>query len=187
MKKVLLSLAVSILMGTNGFTQHFTYDHNPADAGFSVEQADEQNIQLSYTIYEWSMSDMNVNRESVKKVELPGHFLPNDEGAPDSMPMPFDADLLGAFDLLQIVHQQFTDLEAAKKQLKMNEDARGVAVVADLILKHADKIAPTHGQDVALEPSDLIRPLTEKLLLLAEKHPAIKDDLTDLLLEIEQC
>jgi hypothetical protein len=111
----------------------------------------------------------------------------NDEGAPDSMPMPFDADLLGAFDLLQIVHQQFTDLEAAKKQLKMNEDARGVAVVADLILKHADKIAPTHGQDVALEPSDLIRPLTEKLLLLAEKHPAIKDDLTDLLLEIEQC
>ena len=35
----------------------------------------------------------------------------NDEGAPDSMPMPFDADLLGAFDLLQIVHQQFNALD----------------------------------------------------------------------------
>lgn len=107
------------------------------------------------------------------------------EGAPNLLPMPYDPDLIQTFDIVQIVHQQFTDLEAAKRQLKSSEDARGVAVVADLILKHADKIAPTHGHDIALEPADLIRPLTDKLLVLAEKYPQIKDDLTDLLLEIE--
>lgn len=110
-------------------------------------------------------------------------LLPNNTLTPPGALV--DPDILGALDLVAIVHQQFTDLEAAKQQLKASEDARGVAVVSDLILKHADKIAPPAGNDITLQPADLIKPLTEKLLLLAENHPAIKDDLTNLLLEIE--
>ncbi len=83
MKKVLLSLTLSLLIGSYGLAQHFTYNNDPGAAGFTVSQSDEQQIQVSYTIHEWSLTDISINRESVKKVSLPGHFLPNDEGAPD--------------------------------------------------------------------------------------------------------
>ena len=83
MKKTFLSIAVFFLAGIYGFGQEFTYSDNWDNPGFTLNQANEQKVTVNYSIHEWSLIDLAVNREMLKKIELPGHFLPNDEGAPD--------------------------------------------------------------------------------------------------------
>jgi len=83
MTKIILSFFCVILLIFNTFSQHFTYSDHWSDPGFTLLEAAPGRVVMHYSIAEWSMSDISVNRENLKKIDLPGHFLPNDEGAPD--------------------------------------------------------------------------------------------------------
>ena len=53
------------------------------DNGFTVKQESPQSVSLNFSIDQVVLEDMELNGESMRTVNIPGVFLPNDEGAPN--------------------------------------------------------------------------------------------------------
>jgi len=83
MRKLLLLAALSLTFHYFTFSQQFTYPDNSDRPGFDVVNSSSQSASLSFSIASWTLNDISVNRQLMQKIELPGHFLPNDEGMPD--------------------------------------------------------------------------------------------------------
>ena len=82
--RILLLITVTALMAISvSFAQTYSYQDLYTSKGFEVMQSSPEKIRMAYSINSWDLSDISVNREILKRVELPGHFLPNDEGMPD--------------------------------------------------------------------------------------------------------
>jgi hypothetical protein len=82
--KIKLLLSFLLLISIQfGFAQTFTYNDSWGEPGMKLKQADDQKVSVNYSIQTWSLTDVTINRENLKKIELPGNFLPNNEGAPD--------------------------------------------------------------------------------------------------------
>lgn len=83
MNYLLRVAALVLLCPLSAISQHFTYPGQGNEPGLHVVSSDPGRISLTFSITEWTLADVEINRENLKKVELAGHFLPNDEGAPD--------------------------------------------------------------------------------------------------------
>ena len=83
MRNLLLLAASVLLYSSASFAQQFTYTDNFTQQGFEVLQSTPEKIRMESSVNSWNLSDISVNREILHKIELPGHFLPNDEGMPD--------------------------------------------------------------------------------------------------------
>ena len=78
-----LSIAAVILFAAAAHGQVYQYDDNWSEQGFTLKEARTNQTVLEYSVEEFSLQDIDIKGEAMKKVALPGHFLPNDEGAPD--------------------------------------------------------------------------------------------------------
>lgn len=65
------------------FAQSYSYSDSWGQSGFTLEDQNVNKVVVIYSITDFSLSEMDVKGESMKILELPGHFLPNDEGAPN--------------------------------------------------------------------------------------------------------
>lgn len=83
MRKLLLLTVIAMLYSFVSYSQQYYYSNNYTDKGFEVLQSNPEKIRLQSSVNSWNLSDISVNREMMQKIELPGHFLPNDEGMPD--------------------------------------------------------------------------------------------------------
>jgi hypothetical protein len=83
MKNLLLLAALVLLYHQPTNSQQFTYTDNQYQQGFTVLQSSPQKAEISFSIKSWTLTDVSINRQVMHKIELPGHFLPNDEGMPD--------------------------------------------------------------------------------------------------------
>jgi hypothetical protein len=83
MRNLLLLASFCMLLFSPVFSQQFSYNDQYTNKGFEVIQSSSDHVRILYSIDTWNLSDIAVNREILKRVELPGHFLPNDEGMPD--------------------------------------------------------------------------------------------------------
>jgi hypothetical protein len=83
MKNLLLSTIFVLLYSFASNSQQYNYSDTYTNQGFEVRSSTSERISLAFSIASWSLNDISVNREVLKKIELPGHFLPNDEGMPD--------------------------------------------------------------------------------------------------------
>ncbi len=68
---------------TTAQAQQITYYDNWANEGFNLEKENAQEVNITFSIHELNFSDIIINGENMKQIQLPGNFLPNDEGAPD--------------------------------------------------------------------------------------------------------
>lgn len=82
---VLLVLAVAGLQVT---AQTIRYSDSWSRRGFTLVESKSSNITVDYSVEEFTLSPTNVKGEEMVNVELPGVFLPGDEGAPS---LPGDA------------------------------------------------------------------------------------------------
>ncbi|MCD4771990.1 MAG: T9SS type A sorting domain-containing protein [Bacteroidales bacterium] len=64
-------------------SQKTTYDDSWGKAGFTLTSEKNTGVQINYSINEFSFNDIIIDKENMKNIILPGHFLPNDEGAPN--------------------------------------------------------------------------------------------------------
>ncbi len=83
MKHLLRTAALAFLCHFAANSQQFHYTDHWNNPGLTMVSSTPGKVELTYSISEWSLSDLAIGRENLKKVELPGNFLPNDEGAPD--------------------------------------------------------------------------------------------------------
>ncbi len=64
-------------------SQTVTYTDNWYKAGLSLASATSTSVEITYSTKEFQLNDIDINGASMKKIVLPGVFLPNNEGAPD--------------------------------------------------------------------------------------------------------
>ncbi len=76
-------LSLIFLVGTMAYAQDYSYSDAWAEAGFSVKETKSNKTVINFSIKEFSLNDVTINGESMKQIALPGHFLPNNEGAPN--------------------------------------------------------------------------------------------------------
>jgi hypothetical protein len=65
------------------FAQKVTYRGNWGPAGYSLVQGTSGGVTVNFSVNEFEMMEMDLDGAPHQKVLLPGHFLPNQEGAPD--------------------------------------------------------------------------------------------------------
>lgn len=94
MKNNLLTRSVFRLLATamvipllslfsTAFSQDISYGDHWAKPGISLADANTTGVELNFSIDKLYISDVDINGESMKQVEISGNFLPNDEGSPD--------------------------------------------------------------------------------------------------------
>jgi hypothetical protein len=83
MRNLLLLTVFVLLYSLVSYSQQYYYSDNYTEQGFEVLQSTPEKIRMEASVNAWTLSNISVNRELLQKIELPGHFLPNDEGMPD--------------------------------------------------------------------------------------------------------
>ena len=81
---LLITLILIILFSANNsFSQKISCSDNSGNEGFYLAKENIEGIEVNYSIHELSFENIEIKGEAMKKPVLPGHFLPNDEGAPN--------------------------------------------------------------------------------------------------------
>ena len=96
-----LSFLLILMISFSARSQVITFDNSWGEAGLTVESQSASGVELNFSIREFSIDDIEINGSRMKKINLPGVFLPNDEGMPDlpgtgryiALPQGADADL----------------------------------------------------------------------------------------------
>lgn len=81
MKKTLLLLLSLCTLYLSA--QRVDYTDSWDKQGFNLKSQSDIEIKVNYSITEFFLNDIEIRGEQMKYVTLPGHFLPNDEGAPN--------------------------------------------------------------------------------------------------------
>ena len=63
--------------------QIYDYSGLNNESGISIKNTTLTGLEISFTINKFTLSDISIDGENMKHIEVPGSFLPNDEGAPD--------------------------------------------------------------------------------------------------------
>jgi PKD repeat protein len=79
----ILLTGLMALLSRGIYAQTYKYADSWGEAGFTVKDQMISKVIVSYSIHEFSLTDIDIKGEQMKNLELPGHFLPNNEGAPN--------------------------------------------------------------------------------------------------------
>jgi hypothetical protein len=63
--------------------QKITYSDHLNKAGFTLKEQTRSGVSIGYAVESFTLATTEVNGRSAQHVELPGFWLPNDEGAPN--------------------------------------------------------------------------------------------------------
>ncbi|MCK4677450.1 MAG: T9SS type A sorting domain-containing protein [Bacteroidales bacterium] len=77
---MLLSLILNIFQVS---AQKYEYHDSWGKTGFNLQESRANGVKVIYSINEFSLNDQLINGETLKTIHIPGHFLPNNAGAPD--------------------------------------------------------------------------------------------------------
>jgi Peptidase family C25/Propeptide_C25/Peptidase family C25, C terminal ig-like domain/Secretion system C-terminal sorting domain len=82
---VLRVLPILIFFGLTSVikSQTISYPDSWYDAGINLASATPNSVEINYSTKQFDISSVDINGTAMKNIELPGSFLPNDEGAPD--------------------------------------------------------------------------------------------------------
>ncbi|MBN3034729.1 MAG: T9SS type A sorting domain-containing protein [Bacteroidales bacterium] len=75
--------AVMLVSATVLQAQEVVYQDSWGNEGYTLEQQSADGVKVNFSITRFTMRDDQINGESMRVIDLPGHFLPNDEGAPN--------------------------------------------------------------------------------------------------------
>ena len=78
-----LIIGILVLFTTITIADEHKYTDSWGKAGYTIEQQSATKTIVNYSIETFELSDFEVNGKSMQNIELSGHFLPNDEGAPN--------------------------------------------------------------------------------------------------------
>ena len=77
-------LAAAIVITTHtGNAQKVSYTDSWNKAGYNLKTSNRSGLSIGYSVTEFTLAPAEINGRSMTNVELPGYWLPNDEGAPN--------------------------------------------------------------------------------------------------------
>jgi len=81
-------LTVMVLGATSVFAvadaETHNYDDSWGPAGLTMSRQVGDKLELNFSLHQWTIDTMDVNGRGANVIKMPGVFLPNDSGAPDS-------------------------------------------------------------------------------------------------------
>ena len=80
---LIILIIINLFLENNSFSQKISYSDNWGNEGFYLAKENIAGVKVNYSIHEFTFENIEIKGEAMKKPMLPGHFLPNDEGAPD--------------------------------------------------------------------------------------------------------
>ncbi len=111
-RNLMLLAFVGVFTGLTAMAQSFSYSDSWNQQGYTVLEQDQNKMVVNFSIEKFNMSELNLDGEMLKKIELPGVFLPNDEGYPDLAGMGrYIAIPNGATVSLNILNQRIETIE----------------------------------------------------------------------------
>jgi hypothetical protein len=63
--------------------QKITYSDQTNKAGFTLNEQNRSGVSISYAVESFTLAPAEINGRGMSNIELPGFWLPNDEGAPN--------------------------------------------------------------------------------------------------------
>ena len=80
---VLTALCFSLLIPTVSTSEIIRFNDSWGEAGFNLISQDGTNVEVVYSITELTINDLETDGQSLKVINVPGIFLPNEAGAPN--------------------------------------------------------------------------------------------------------
>ena len=81
-KFIIFFLIIFISIKCLGISE-ISYEDSWGKGGFELLTESNTGIEIVFSINELLLKEVNINNEIMTQVQIPGHFLPNDEGMPD--------------------------------------------------------------------------------------------------------
>ncbi|MCF8234663.1 MAG: T9SS type A sorting domain-containing protein [Bacteroidales bacterium] len=81
--RTLAIVSLSMFFACNLSAQQIQYDNNWNEQGMQLTSSGQKGVEVGYSIESFSFYELTVDREEMKAISLPGHFLFNDKGMPD--------------------------------------------------------------------------------------------------------
>lgn len=109
----LLSLMLIMAYGAN--SQSYTFNGPWGDQGISLLKSDKAEVQILHSVHSFSMAQQEGGEPGELNVMLPGHFLGNDEGAPNLpgsgkyIAVPNGAEVV--MEIIDIQKERYTDVK----------------------------------------------------------------------------
>ncbi len=80
---VFLIIAAILLLNIGAQASVINYPNSWGNAGFTLERESTTEVEVNFSIKEFTLDDIDINGETLQILHLPEVFLPNDTGAPD--------------------------------------------------------------------------------------------------------
>ena len=79
----ILPILIFLILPNEVKSQTITYTDSWYNAGLTLASASTNVVEINYSTTQFQMNDVDINGTMMKKIVLPGVFLPNNEGSPD--------------------------------------------------------------------------------------------------------
>ena len=79
----ILLFACIIFIAGNIYADEIKYTDSWGKQGYSLTNQKSSEVEITYSINSFTLTSSLINGETMDVIELSGHFLPNDEGAPN--------------------------------------------------------------------------------------------------------
>lgn len=76
-------MIILIFAITSLYAQIYDYQGINNKSGISIKKETLSGLEVSFAINQFTLSDIAIDGKNMKHIEIPGSFLPNDEGSPD--------------------------------------------------------------------------------------------------------
>jgi hypothetical protein len=80
---ILSFLILTTMLGSVAMAQTTRYADSWGDPGLTLSRQNSASLELNYSMNQWVLGNVEVDGKSLRTVELPGVFLPNETGAPN--------------------------------------------------------------------------------------------------------
>ena len=82
-KKLITLLVIAILLPSGLNAEEVRYNDSWSDQGLTLVESEKSGVNIIHSLTSFTFTDVQVNGEDMKVINMPGVFLPNDEGAPN--------------------------------------------------------------------------------------------------------
>ncbi len=81
--KLQFTLLLFVLSLSFVYAQQFRYDDAWTQSGMEITNSTSNSLKITFSLNEFSLEDVEINKSLMQTIALPGNILPNNEGAPD--------------------------------------------------------------------------------------------------------
>ena len=82
-KQIITIVVMAIFLSSAVYADEVKYNDSWSNQGFTLVQSENSGVNILHSVSSFNFNSMQINGEDMMVINMPGVFLPNDEGAPN--------------------------------------------------------------------------------------------------------